>query len=148
MSQKLLKTVTVVSTVRKFTHIQMNMKKLSSISERIDAKVPYILARPSFSFTGTDLTEDVHPEYFVRHTFLFSNGEVSKAHLFAVVNWPRVHPHRNVMGKPVQVWYSDLFETNICNHFLPIENIVSRVITVSDVLYNEEVLVTIPMIST
>ena len=49
------------------------------------------------------------------------------------------------MGKPVEVWCKDLFETGM-NCFVPIENIVSRVIIAFDYLCEENVVIVIPFV--
>ena len=66
--------------------------------------------------------------------------------VFAVVKWPQVHPKREVMGKPVQVWCINSFEPFIENCFLPIENISHRVIISVDCLDEEEILIVIPLV--
>ena len=49
-------------------------------------------------------------------------------HLFAYVLWPQFHPQRQEIGKPVEIWCKDLFESSNTNNLLPVENIVSRLI--------------------
>lgn len=54
--------------------------------------------------------------------------------LFAVVKWLQVHPHRHIMGKPVEVWRDNLYEDKSQNKVIPVVNITSRVAVSSDSL--------------
>ena len=138
-------TLTVLSSAKQFSHILMNTKKLSSISDGLQAKVPYVLAKPVFPFRA--ITDDIRPaqiEYFIKHSFYTSS--CYESHIFAAVQWPQIHPQRYAMGKPVEVWCKHVFEPTSKNHFLPVENITSRVIIASEKINQEEVLVVIPIL--
>ena len=65
---------------------------------------------------------------------------------FAVVTWPQVHPAKDSVGKPVEVWCYDLFEPDPINCFIPLDNIRSRVIIAIDRLEEERVLFVIPVV--
>lgn len=139
----------VPASIRKFQYIQMNGKKLSSQSEGTFTKTPYVLAKPFFNFNSASPGGDVRPaliQYFFRHSFNTLSEHIS--HLFAAVRWPMVHPQRQAMGKPVEVWCKGVYEPSIENGFLPVENIVSRAIVSYDTIdvANEQVLVVIPIV--
>ena len=127
---------TICSSVKKFTHIQMNNRKLSSISsECTRSKVPYVLAKSIFPLSAS-VPYDIRPsevDYFIEHSFsisLSSTQNIRKTHLFAVVFWPQIHPQRYAMGKPAEIWCKGIFEPDITHTFLPVENIVSQAIIV------------------
>ena len=115
----------ILASVRKCTYIQMEGKKLSSVSEGLNSKVPYILGTPLFPFDDHHPNLETRPaqiQYFIKHHFsVQSHGSyegISKSHLFAVVNWPQTHPECFKMGKPVELWCKDLFEPSNINDFL------------------------------
>lgn len=143
---------TVLSSVKRYSHLTMNGTKLSSMSDGLQAKVPYVLAKPVFPFHGS--TEyDIRPaqiQYFVQHSFCPSTDCSSaipyKTHSFAFVQWPEIHPHRHLMGKPVELWCKNSFENYNTNQFLPLENIISRVIAATHRMNQEETLVIIPIL--
>lgn len=72
--------------VRKFHHIQMNGKKLSSVSEGILAGVPYVIAKPVFPFSAVDTTtSDVRPaqiQYFIKHSLSVVSTSPHLVHTF------------------------------------------------------------------
>ena len=69
--------------------------------------------------------------------------------MFAAVFWPMVHPKRQAMGKPIEVWCSNVYEPSSDNEFIPVENIVSRLIIAQDTIdsTSEQVLIVIPIIN-
>lgn len=136
------------TTVRKFTYICMDGVKISSVSDK--AANPYILATPVTPFP---CHPDIGPrpaeiQYFVRHSFEVSSAPncVHVTRTFAVARWPQIHPSKDSIGKPVQVWCHNLFENSIDNCFIPIENIQSRVIIAVDTLEEEQVLFVVPVV--
>ena len=112
--------------------------KLSS-----QGKVPYALAIPVMQSDLND-PRPIKILYFIQHCWILSET-CHFSQTFAVCKWPQQHPSRHVMGKPVEVWCKDLFETGM-NCFVPIENIVSRVIIAFDYLCEENVVIVIPFV--
>ena len=98
--------------------------KLSS-----QGKVPYALAIPVMQSDLND-PRPIKILFFVQHSWIVSVPNETEtchfSHTFAVCKWPQQHPNQHVMGKPLEVWCKDLFETGM-NCFVPIENMVSRV---------------------
>ena len=144
--------ISLPSTCKKYHHIILNGKKVSSLSEGRSGNVPYVLAKlPTTS--GNDIFEvrPVQIEYFIDHSFsIDSYAEASSSphilsHVFAVCKWPMHHPKRHSYGKPVEVWCKSLYEPTI-NSLVPIENIISRVLIAEEVLDHETVLVIIPLV--
>lgn len=147
--------LTIPSSIRKYQYIQMNGKKLSSVSEGSQARVPYVLAKPVFQFSPNNVSDNVRPvqiQYFVKHSFYIPSTsnpphpDIHNSCVFAFVQWPQIHPQKDVMGKPVEIWCNNLFEPTMLNTFLPIDNIVSRVAIATHELDNEDVLVIIPLL--
>ena len=140
----------IFSTVKKFSFIHMDGKKISSTCEDMKSKVPYVLAKPLFSFTDQPSIahvqlRPVQIQYFIKHNIEIE-PQTTKSHIFAVVKWPQMHPDKMKMGKPVELWCKDLFE--ICDHdFLPVTQIVSRVLTSFEKISDEELLVVIPLVN-
>ena len=82
---------------------------------------------------------------FILYTVFYTS---SKQHInvLPAVSWPCVHPSRNSIGKPVQVWCSSVFECNTLNGFVPLENIKGPLVTAQYELCTEQVLIVIPFI--
>lgn len=123
-------TVTFPNSARKFQYIHWNGNKLSSVSEGLHARAPYILAKPLFDFSSAtgNCVRPAQIQYFIKHSINISTlsaesgNEINLSCILAVVEWPHIHPSRDVMGKPVEIWCDGLFETVISNVFLPIDN--------------------------
>ena len=146
--------LTILSSVKRYSHIQLRNVKLSSVIE--NAKVPYVMAKPFFLSSSMDRihVQLAQIQYFIKHSLIIppslssSSSEEQQSYIFAVVKWPQIHPQRHSMGKPVELWCTDLFQHDMNNHFLPIENIESLLMTAVDYVgtLNEKLLVVIPLI--
>ena len=62
------------------------------------------------------------------------------------LSWFLYHPKNSQLGKPLSIWYHDLFEVRGMHSFLPVKPIKCRCVSVVDIIDNEEVFVTIPCI--
>ena len=88
--------------------------KLSSVEDK--TANPYIFAKPFIPFsTHSDIEYRPEVQYFVRYSFevMCDSNSTHITHTFAVVNWPQVHPAKDSVGKPVQIWCYELFESTI-----------------------------------
>ena len=107
-------------------------------------------AVPSLMTLRTVFTDpDVRPakiHYFFVHSIKISSSELS-SHPFAFVSWPMRHPLHSSIGKPFEVWCSSLYENCTANCFVPLNYIVSPLLTAQQVFEGENVLVTVPLIS-
>ena len=74
-------------------------------------------------------------EKFYKHSTTI-NGEI-KVHLLASLSWYKAHPQNKSFGKPISVWYYDLFE--YCG-LVPVQFLVTRAISLVDKLDGESVL--------
>lgn len=72
-------------------------------------------------------------------------SEVSTTFLFAVGRWPQKHPHQHLMGKPVELWCLNVFESSF-NSFVPVSSIYGRTIVATESINDENVLVVIPLV--
>lgn len=70
------------------------------------------------------------------------------SHLLACVSWPMVHPHRHHFGKPVEAWCPNLHEPCSMNTFFiaSTKTIQARAITCTEKLFDETVIVAIPLV--
>ena len=70
--------------------------------------------------------------YFLEHVATI-HGE-SRSHLLVSLSWFRYHPKIMDFGKPVTVWYHDLFEPHVSHSLVPVKFINSRAIALIDEL--------------
>ena len=63
--------------------------------------------------------------YYAVHRFFPVASSDPVLTVLAQVRWPQPHPDRYSMGKPVEVWCPNLFESSNCGAFLPVENMQS-----------------------
>ena len=63
-----------------------------------------------------------------------------------VVDWVDSHPNKHLLGKPYELWCKCSYVPNICNSFLPIENITRLLVSSEYELCGEVVLVTVPLL--
>lgn len=83
-------------------------------------------------------------EKCVKHSIIV-NGE-TKCHYLAKVHWFKKleDPLRNFYGKPVEVWYSNMYVPMGSASFIPIHRIKCRFVFVQTTLLNKEVIVISP----
>lgn len=138
-------------------YLPQTFKKMDSVSvggNKLRTGL-YILAKPVFDFPGSStLTPttafsyaNARPakiEYFVLHSVNTCDKIVTNA--FAVVNWPAYHPAQHHIGKPFEVWCYSVFENNSSNHFLPVDNFVTYLLTAPLYIEDEKVLVTVSVL--
>ena len=81
---------------------------------------------------------------FCKHTILL-DGE-TKVHLLVSLSWYKYHLKHAECGKPVTIWYHDLFESVGIHSLLPVHFLVSRSVCLLDKLDDESVLFLCPCI--
>ena len=125
-----LRTTLMPATAKKFTYMKLNGVKLSYFDDK--SANPFVFATPLFPFsTHSDISPRLAEiQFFIRYSFeiQYDCGNKHILHIFAVVDWPQVHPVKDSIGEPVQVWCQKLYENALNNSYVPIENIVSRII--------------------
>ena len=75
--------------------------------------------------------------YYAVHRFFLVASSDPVLTVLAQVRWPQPHPDRYCMGKPVEVWCPNLFESFNCTVSLLVENMQMQVIT-SEITVNSE----------
>lgn len=62
--------------------------------------------------------------YYFTHSIMLNN--VLTQHLIAYVMWYEPHPDRNKLGKPLELWYKDMFQTTGPSSYIPIQRISNK----------------------
>lgn len=132
--------ITISTTFHKYSYIMWHNIRLSSLTDSTRSSThPYFMAKPLFHFSPGTTTSDYdgdsklcEAQYFLKHSIALPNRV--EAHLFVFCSWPSEHSSRFSIGKPVEVWNEDIFETVETNSFLPVEKITDAVIVSSDEL--------------
>lgn len=83
--------------------------------------------------------------FFLVHSVTVDGGSCIE-NSFAVVDWPAYHPSQHCIGKPFEVWCSSLFESSPENFIIPVNNIVTLMLTANFKIEDETVLVTVPLL--
>ena len=65
-------------------------------------------------------------QYYFTHSILIDS--VLTQHLIAHIMWYEPHPNRNKLGKPVEVWYKDMYQTRGMSSYIPIQRISNKFI--------------------
>jgi hypothetical protein len=72
--------------------------------------------------------------YLVLHAFHY-NGS-TRQHVFAAVSWLKEHHAKENFGKPLQVWWKELYDSNL-GMFIPVQLLFSHVVH-CDIKYEEQ----------
>ena len=67
-------------------------------------------------------------------------------HMLTNLSWFLYHPKKNVFGKPITVWYNNLFEPCGVHTIVPVQLVKCRLVSVVDKLDHEDVFIVIPCI--
>ena len=135
--------------INSIKHFSRSFQKMVSVTIR-GQKITtgqYILAKSVFPFSSCS-TPSLRPakvEYFFKHSLLVNESD-SLSHMFATVQWPMHHPFQGHIGKPYEIWCVTAFETCDKNVFIPLDNFVTLLLTASQVIEDQNVLVTVPLI--
>ena len=154
-SHQLLSGEIIIPTVyRKYSYIIWKGHRLKSTSHE-NSMNPYILASPTFEFTThnvdiyTVCQECFRPakiESFILHSIQLSASENPISHLLAFCLWPMEHPEHFRFGKPVEVWCRNLYEPSSSNAIIPVSSFCNPLIISNDVISEECILITIPLL--
>ena len=92
------------------------------------------------SLVSTNIPNDYCPgQYFFVHS-LTLNSELHQ-HMFVY----EPHPHIDKYGKPLQVWYKNMYQVNGPSNFIPIQRIANRFVFYCDA--DAEEMIICPLIS-
>ena len=117
---------TINSTFKKYSTIEYcNAKYMSKMSKYRECCIVFANSpsqvRPAI----------VH--YFVQHSF-YHSGKLYE-HLIASVSWLKEHHAKQAFGKPLQLWWKDLYHVGV--PFIPVQSIVDHCVSVC-VKYEEQ----------
>ena len=106
----------------RYKFVLVNKSKLTSSTSK---KTSIVMANSDsdrilprhFIIPGDPLLRACKVNHFMKVSYSF-DGQIC-AHCFAYVSWYREHPSRFLLGKPVQLWCPDLFESH---SFLSLDN--------------------------
>ena len=105
--------VDVNTTVKQYSRLEYSNSSYLSGKYSLQ-KVCVALAKiPSQSTHGA-----VHIHYFVKISVCIKND--TKFYILACVSWLKEHHKRYAHGKPLELWWKDLFETSL-PHFIPLQ---------------------------
>ena len=131
-------------TCQKYEYVLINDKKLLSSTQNSPS---YVMAKPLFPFPSPLANQDncrpIKVRYFIKHTFQSPQSGISHDHTFVICRWPQCHPKHEYMGKTVQIWCKNVYETT--NTVTPLDNITTQVLSADIKVNNESVLLVIPL---
>lgn len=124
------------SICKKYTRASMFGKHFGSFNSRASSSIVFVKVHGNTRLACIN--------YFCQHSALI--GGNNKVHLLLNLSWYKSHTKTHDFGKPVTVWYYDLFESSIDYDFVPIQFIQSRSVSLIKKLYEESVLFAVPVI--
>ena len=72
--------------------------------------------------------------------FLLNKVYVDNVHLLVSLSWFKCHPKVTSVGKPVTVWYEDIFLPFGVHSIIPVQFVFSRSVSLKQILDGETVL--------
>lgn len=136
-----------VSTIcMKYSHISMHGKLLGSCNGKT-ASSSNVFIRWNYSLFGMSASSSERlagVNFYCKHSATI-NGQ-NMVHLLANLSLFKIHPEHSTFGKPVLVWYHDLFEESGIYSLIPVQFIKCRSVAVIDKVNSESVLLTTPII--
>ena len=136
-----------------FPRTYHRMNNVTIMGQRINSG-QYVRAKPLFSddtaptptvtvFSDATL-HTAKIQHFAVHLFQVDGKNIT--HAFAIVDWVESHPNKHLLGKPYELWCKCSYVPNICDSFLPLENITCLLVSSEYELCGEVVLVTVPLL--
>ena len=95
-------------------------------------------------FEGEERLAEV--DFFLIHSVSLPKSQEPNSHLLACCRWPLPHPNRHYFGKPIQIWCTDIYETQSINRFFLACTITARAIIGIEAICGEHVRVAIPLV--
>lgn len=140
--------ITLSNTYLQYSSITLNGKILGSF-KGMYASSSIVIANWNYalfggSFSSDDVPKTAKIEFFCQHNIM-SRGE-RKSNFLVSLLWFKPHPKNTTFGKPLSVWYYDLFELGGIYDVVPLHFIKCRAISLIDKLYGESVLYSCPCI--
>ena len=85
---------------------------------------------------GSRVIRAARINYFCKHTVSI-NG-VNTTHLLAHLSWILYHPSQTSLGKPLTIWYNNLFAPSGMHTLLPVQFIKCRAVSTTDKLAEQD----------
>ena len=115
---------------RKYSSVQINGKQLGSHGNRTMSSSIVMVKWDSelFGDCGNFITcRAARIEFICNH--VITVNEVNKTITLVSLSWYKMHPKYEDCGKPVTIWYYDLFELDNIYSLIPIQFIISRCVS-------------------
>lgn len=121
-------------------HINSAFRKYQKVTYKgvlyhTNTKMPLALAYTSHSQHSV-CVRPVHIHYFVKHSIQY-NGSLQTFCLVAV-SWLKEHGSRDILGKPLQIWWKDLYHNHLA--FIPVQYLFGPCVCRDYVLEGQTVL--------
>lgn len=117
--------INVPSAFVKFKQVTINGKQIGTQKSRFSSSsLVMAMQKPEAE------ERPVAVKYFAKHTVSFK--EVSYTFLLFYGWWHKPHAEKNLLGKPVTVWESDIYESDDCYSVIPVQAIKRRTISLVD----------------
>ena len=149
--------VTVSSVCMRYSHLSMYNKQLGSFKTRMSSS-SVVIAEWDTRLLGPccladNISADVvsraaRIDYFCKHVVTI--GDQSKTHMLVHLSWFLYHPQHAEAGKPITIWYNNLFEPSGIYTLVPVQFVKSRAVSTVDKLNDHDslsVLFVIPCIN-
>ena len=143
--------VVMPSAYMKYSHLYVNGKILGSHKSRTASSSIVIaswkasLFQPCSEEAGDVINRAARIYYFCQHSVTI-NG-VNKTHILAYLSWFLYHPKKSVFGKPITVWYNNLYEPGGVHTLVPVQLVKCRAVFLAEELDHEDVCIVIPCIN-
>lgn len=122
------------STYYKYSQVEYNGITYKSECKRPDQLSILLVQKYHPSNTSNPRPAAVRVHYFLKHAFTYQEQQYE--HILLCVSWLRQHSAADTFGKPLQIWWKDLFESNLFT-FIPIQYILSEC-AFMDIHYEEQ----------
>ena len=98
---------------------------------------------PCSEESGGDICRAARLHYFCKHSATI-NGE-NKTHIMLTkLSWFLYYPKKDMFGKPITVWYNNLFEPCGVHTIVPVQLVKCRSVCLVDKLDHEDVYICCP----
>ena len=126
---------------RRYSTLSVNKRQLGSYTSRsTSSSVVLALWNPrifGFSCTSNSMSVSNNEErpvrinYFARHCITIDGTAHSLT--VASVSWYKHHMLKDFYGEPITIWECDIFEVGGCHSIIPVQFIIKRTISLTDV---------------
>ena len=133
--------IEIAQTCFAYTSLTINGYRFGTHKDRTASSSIVMTYYDPSSFQQCATLKAARINQFYKHSVSINN-EV-KDHILVSLSWFQEHPQRSLCGKPVTIWYKDIFQTD---GLIPVQLISSRAVSLVDKLNGELVLFVVPCI--